>query len=144
MKRAAGQIRKARKGSSKGNDKDNADAVQQQQQQQQQDLQQQQLQAPVRRKPTNEEAALTAKNYRLAKELVCFPFFCACFLYCMQELDLTGCFPFLQSDLRVRHREECKAVSRMTMENVSHINTVVSFYSWTNAQPVLSVPNLIS
>ena len=43
------------------------------------------------RKTTPEEAALTAKNYRLAKEL---------------------------SELRVRHREECKNVTRLTMENV--------------------------
>lgn len=116
MKRAAGQIRKVRKNSSSSSkdnkEKDsynNADGsgaqqqqnsdhhAQQQQQQQQFQLQQQQQrqeqsQVPVRRKPTQEEAGLTAKNYRLAKEL---------------------------SDLRVRHREECKAVSRMTMENMN-------------------------
>lgn len=45
-----------------------------------------------RRKPTQEEAALTAKNYRLAKEL---------------------------SELRVRHRDETKAVTRLTMENMN-------------------------
>jgi len=44
------------------------------------------------RKATPEEAALTAKNYRLAKEL---------------------------SDLRVRHREETKNVNRLTMENMN-------------------------
>jgi hypothetical protein len=64
MKRAAGQIRKARRnkgdkdaGSFDGasNDQYNDHVLQQQ---------------PVRRKPTPEEAALTAKNYRLAKELV--------------------------------------------------------------------------
>ena len=27
--------------------------------------------------------------------------------------------PHLQSELRVRHREECKNVTRLTMENVS-------------------------
>lgn len=58
MKRAAGQIRKGRR--NKGGDKDaNEDASLHEQ-----------LQQPVRRKPTPEEAALTAKNYRLAKELV--------------------------------------------------------------------------
>lgn len=45
-----------------------------------------------RRKPTQDEAALTAKNYRLAKEL---------------------------SELRVRHRDETKAVTRLTMENMN-------------------------
>jgi len=45
-----------------------------------------------RRKPTQEEAALTAKNYRLAKEL---------------------------SELRVRHRDESKTVTRLTMENMN-------------------------
>jgi len=45
-----------------------------------------------RRKPTAEEAALTAKNYRLAKEL---------------------------SDLRVRHRDETRVVTRLTMENMN-------------------------
>jgi len=45
-----------------------------------------------RRAPTPEEAALTAKNYRLAKEL---------------------------SDLRVRHREETKNVTKLTMENMN-------------------------
>lgn len=45
-----------------------------------------------RRKPTSEEAALTAKNYRLAKEL---------------------------SELRVRHRDETKNVTRLTMENMN-------------------------
>jgi len=45
-----------------------------------------------KRKATAEEAALTAKNYRLAKEL---------------------------SELRVRHREECKNVTRLTMENMN-------------------------
>ncbi|KAL7563906.1 hypothetical protein ACA910_008038 [Epithemia clementina (nom. ined.)] len=46
----------------------------------------------TRRKATVEEAALTAKNYRLAKEL---------------------------SELRVRHREETKNVNRLTMENMN-------------------------
>jgi hypothetical protein len=62
MKRAAGQIRKARRnkgdkdaGSFDGANDQHHDRV---------------LQQPVRRKPTAEEAALTAKNYRLAKELV--------------------------------------------------------------------------
>ena len=45
-----------------------------------------------RRKPTQEEADLTAKNYRLAKEL---------------------------SELRVRHRDETKTVTRLTMENMN-------------------------
>jgi hypothetical protein len=43
------------------------------------------------RQPSQEELALTAKNYRLAKEL---------------------------SELRVRHREECRAVTRLSMDNV--------------------------
>jgi len=53
-----------------------------------------QTQQPTKqaRKPTNEEATLTAKNYRLAKEL---------------------------SDLRLRHRDETKAVTRLTMENMN-------------------------
>uniref|UniRef100_A0A7S4HRW1 Shugoshin C-terminal domain-containing protein n=1 Tax=Odontella aurita TaxID=265563 RepID=A0A7S4HRW1_9STRA len=50
------------------------------------------LSEQLRRKPTHEEAALTAKNYRLAKEL---------------------------SELRVRHRDETKAVTRLTMENMN-------------------------
>lgn len=82
MKRAAGQIRKVRR--NKVCDKDsNDDGPNQNGQAHHQ---------PARRKPTPEEAALTAKNYRLAKEL---------------------------SDLRVRNREECKAVSRLTMENMN-------------------------
>ena len=49
--------------------------------------------APERqRMPTHEEEALTAKNYRLAKEL---------------------------SDLRVRHRNETRTVTRLTMENMN-------------------------
>mmetsp|Transcript_8802 Transcript_8802/g.13134 ORF Transcript_8802/g.13134 Transcript_8802/m.13134 type:complete len:577 (-) Transcript_8802:103-1833(-) len=48
---------------------------------------------PPERKPTSpEEASLTAKNYRLAKEL---------------------------ADLRMRHREETKTVTRLTMENMN-------------------------
>jgi len=43
-------------------------------------------------KPGNDQQALTAKNYRLAKEL---------------------------SELRVRHREETKNVTRLTMENMN-------------------------
>lgn len=46
----------------------------------------------TRRKASPEEAALTAKNYRLAKEL---------------------------SELRIRHREETKTVNRLTMENMN-------------------------
>ncbi|KAG7338105.1 shugoshin related kinetochore-attachment protein [Nitzschia inconspicua] len=45
-----------------------------------------------RRRPNDEVAALTTKNYRLAKEL---------------------------ADLRVRHRDECKNVTRLTMENMN-------------------------
>ena len=56
MKRAAGQIRKGRR---KASDKEVNDEFTFHDDQQ-----------PVRRKPTAEEAALTAKNYRLAKELV--------------------------------------------------------------------------
>lgn len=63
MKRAAGQIRKARR--NKG-DKDSGSFDGANDQHHDQVLHQQ----PVRRKPTAEEAALTAKNYRLAKELV--------------------------------------------------------------------------
>ena len=53
--------------------------------------------SPEKQQPKNQsqmtadEAALTAKNYRLAKEL---------------------------SELRVRHREESKTVTKLTMENV--------------------------
>jgi hypothetical protein len=43
-------------------------------------------------KVTPDQAVLTAKNYRMAKEL---------------------------SELRVRHREECKNVTRLTMENMN-------------------------
>ncbi|CAB9512334.1 expressed unknown protein [Seminavis robusta] len=84
MKRAAGQIRKVRR--NKGGDKDGGslDGAS--------DSQEHVAEKPARRKPTAEEAALTAKNYRLAKEL---------------------------SDLRVRHREENKNVSRLTMENMN-------------------------
>merc|ERR1712238_335393 len=42
--------------------------------------------------PTQEESALTSKNYRLAKEL---------------------------SELRVRHRDETKQVTKLTMENMN-------------------------
>ena len=56
MKRAAGQIRKGRR---KASDKESNDEFTFHDEPQ-----------PVRRKPTAEEAALTAKNYRLAKELV--------------------------------------------------------------------------
>mmetsp|Transcript_28699 Transcript_28699/g.51944 ORF Transcript_28699/g.51944 Transcript_28699/m.51944 type:complete len:747 (+) Transcript_28699:42-2282(+) len=45
-----------------------------------------------RKQPSTEEAALTSKNYRLAKEL---------------------------SELRVRHRDETKNVTRLTMENMN-------------------------
>jgi len=45
-----------------------------------------------RRGPTQEESALTSKNYRLAKEL---------------------------SELRVRHRDETKQVTKLTMENMN-------------------------
>jgi len=45
-----------------------------------------------RKKHQDEVSSLTTKNYRLAKEL---------------------------ADLRLRHRDECKNVSRVTMENVS-------------------------
>ncbi|KAL3937955.1 MAG: hypothetical protein SGBAC_007037 [Bacillariaceae sp.] len=48
--------------------------------------------ATVPRQPTAAEAALSSKNYRLAKEL---------------------------SDMRVRHREECQKSSRLTMENMN-------------------------
>jgi len=45
-----------------------------------------------KRKPTHEEAALTAKNFRLAKEL---------------------------NDLKVRHRDETKTVTKLTMQNMT-------------------------
>jgi hypothetical protein len=48
-----------------------------------------------RRQASPEELALTAKNYRLAKEL---------------------------SELRVRHREECRTVTRLSMDNVSIVD----------------------
>lgn len=57
-----------------------------------------------KKKPSPEELALTAKNYRMAKEL---------------------------SELRVRHREECKAVTRLTMENVSDIYTILECWLLT-------------
>jgi len=63
MKRAAGQIRKARR--NKGGDKDSDYSNDHPN-----GLHSEHAQQPVRRKPTPEEAALTAKNYRLAKELV--------------------------------------------------------------------------
>ena len=45
-----------------------------------------------RKKHQDEVQSLTTKNYRLAKEL---------------------------ADLRLKHRDECKHVNRLTMENVS-------------------------
>lgn len=66
------------------------------QQQPQQPQQHQQVQPPAAALPAPDPAALTAKNYRMAKEL---------------------------SELRVRHRDECKNVSRLTMENVSEAET---------------------
>ena len=54
----------------------------------------QQQQPPPRRQTNEEVAALTTKNYKLAKEL---------------------------ADLRVRYRDESKNVTRLTMENVSAI-----------------------
>lgn len=82
-----------------------------------------------KRKATPEETALTAKNYRLAKELVSDAFVILCIypVFCVatefKKKMLTGTrqlriFP-RQSELRVRHREECKNVTRLTMENVS-------------------------
>jgi len=131
MKRAAGQIRKARR--NKGGDKDSDYSNDHPN-----GLHNEHAQQPVRRKPTPDEAALTAKNYRLAKELVRLSnkhFRFHCVIVVVKTLNYWGvpsqpcyflphycffCFSFVaQSDLRVRHREECKATSRLTMENVS-------------------------
>jgi hypothetical protein len=83
-----------------------------------------------KRKVTESEAVLTAKNYRLAKELVRkFPI--ALFsnefsTFRTLDTDSTDssyliCVFILviQSELRVRHREETKNITRLTMENVS-------------------------
>lgn len=51
---------------------------------------------PKRRSLTPAEVALTQKNYRLAKEL---------------------------TEVRARLRDECKTVSRLTIENVSQCNS---------------------
>ena len=79
-----------------------------------------------RKRHQDEVANLTTKNYRLAKELVrvlervfvmqtrhylISTFFCV--------LNLLNFFLFFQADLRLKHRDECKHVTRLTMENVS-------------------------
>lgn len=76
------------------------------------------------RQPTAKEAALSAKNYRLAKELVSMKIesvHCHCFgLLLSDRISIALCASlFGQSDMRVRHREECQKSSRLTMENVS-------------------------
>ena len=82
----------------------------------------------------SDETALTAKNYRLAKELVRLQslalnfartwtreFMCVYVRRGAKLNDclccLSGCTP--QSEVRIRHREESKNVTRLTMENVS-------------------------
>ena len=82
MKRAAGQIRKVRRNSNKG-DKDAGHDVNINIEEHIQIPQQQ----PVRRKPTPEEAQLTAKNYRLAKELVREHWFCSVTTFCFLFMD---------------------------------------------------------
>ena len=110
MKRAAGQIRKARRNKS---DKDagSFDVGN--------DYHNDQVHQPMRRKPTAEEAALTAKNYRLAKELVSLVSTHCLIMNLYDQKAYVHCFQTPQSDLRVRHREENKNVSRLTTENVS-------------------------
>lgn len=72
MKKAANQLRKGRRNKGQG-DSSSEDPALNSNEQQQHQIPQQPSQPPGRRKPTTEEAALTAKNYRLAKELVSFP-----------------------------------------------------------------------
>jgi hypothetical protein len=108
-------------------------------------------------KPTHEEATLTAKNYRLAKELVRYvTLFITSALLLRDNLLIIPSIPFLthfdlpliyfrlrltsQSELRVRHREECKNVTKLTMENVSKRfwMKMMTFFSFASDEAQLS------
>jgi hypothetical protein len=90
---------------------------------------------PTSTPATESEASLTAKNYRLAKELVGIDENTSRRDISDVTLILRYLFSVvLQSDIRVRHREEHKNVTRLTMENVS---TLVS------QSPELQVPDLL-
>lgn len=84
-------------------------------------------------KMTPDEAALAAKNYRLAKELVSTGTLIGTAAkngeseaLSIEWLDIWSTddllfLLFLQSELRVRHREESKTVTKLTMENVRNL-----------------------
>lgn len=102
MKRAAGQIRKVRRNKS---DKESDDGPNNNNRPYANEPVQQ---VPVRRKPTPEEAALTAKNYRLAKELVRIrnPY-CSDHCYASACL-LTDCLSFVFTFCGVHNRVICE------------------------------------
>lgn len=102
---------------------------QQTQIQQQQTQPQPQEKVQQRRRQNEETAALTTKNYRLAKELVSIELYRACPVllnvvalcsHVVHSHFILIAFHFSQAELRVRHRDECKNVTRLTMENVSY------------------------